>query len=273
MPELPEVETVRRSVLGNLAGARVTAVEVGRARLRTAIDGEALRETLPGTILDGAERHGKYLGFHFGSLALVVHLGMSGRLEVVGAGDQRLAHAHVIVSFEGARELRFVDPRRFGMVEMVSWDNLHEHRSLARLGPDALDTAAQEALQAAHRSKVPIHALLLDQSVVAGIGNIYASETLFRSGVRPGRRVATVSATRLGAVAAAAREVLADAIAAGGTTLPDGGFVDAVGVEGYFAVKLYVYGRGGEPCRQCGATIRRSTLRGRSVYFCPVCQR
>jgi formamidopyrimidine-DNA glycosylase len=171
-------------------------------------------------------------------------------------------------------EVRFVDPRRFGVAVALLPGELERHRGLAGLGPDPLDDGAGEALRlAAAGSRAPIRSILLDQTVLAGLGNIYANEALSRAGISPLRRGRAISASRLDALAVAIREVLQEALEAGGTTLRDGGFVNAAGDGGYFAVRLLVYGREGERCLSCGGPIRRRVLTGRSVFYCPNCQR
>jgi len=198
---------------------------------------------------------------------------MSGRLALAPAGGALLPHTHLRVRFEGGLELRLIDPRRFGMAVVVPTAGLAAFAPLAALGVDALDGALAEALVAAvRRSRSPIRSLLLDQTVVAGIGNIYATEALARARIHPLRRASALSPRRVAALARAVREVLEEALAAGGTTLEDGGFADADGNAGYFAVRLAVYGREGEPCHRCATAIRRQTLAGRSVFFCPRCQ-
>jgi formamidopyrimidine-DNA glycosylase len=199
---------------------------------------------------------------------------MSGRLLTSHASVPRVRHTHLVIGLEDGRELRLVDPRRFGAAVVLPRERLATHRALASLGPEALASDAEAALVGAARgSRVPIRNLLLDQTVVAGLGNIYATEALARVGIRPNRRAGTVSLDRLGRLAEAIYEVLSEAIVAGGTTLADGGFQDAAGSEGLFAVALRVYDRAGEPCPSCGSAIRRVVLAGRSSYFCPRCQK
>lgn len=274
MPELPEVETIRRALAPALVGCRVVAVEARPVKLRLPLDPEAWRRELPGARLESVDRHGKYLILRFDRVAAVLHLGMSGRIQVGTPPVANAPHTHLVLRFEDSRELRFVDPRKFGFAVVLAHQEVASFAPLARLGPDALDPAANEALLiAARRSRAPIHALLLDQGVLAGVGNIYAAEALYRTGIRPGRIASSLSRGRLAELGVRAHDVLEDAVAAGGTTLADRGFVTADGNAGYFAVRLDVYGREGQPCRRCSSTVRRRVLRGRSVYFCPACQR
>ncbi len=271
MPELPEVETVRRSLAARLIGRRVVACRARAIRLRAGVD-PAAWQLLVGATLGRVERRGKFLLLGFGELSGVFHLGMSGRLLVVAPAAPAHPHTHLALRFEGA-ELRFVDPRRFGRAEVWPTARLHELPALAELGPDALAEGIEGVLAAAAaRSRAPIRSLLLDQRVIAGLGNIYATEALARAGIRPTRAAARLGSRRLQRLAAAIRSVLEDALAAGGTTLQDGGFQDAEGRAGFFAVELAVYGREGLPCRRCGTSVRRLALGGRSAYFCPHCQ-
>ena len=274
MPELPEVETVRRSLEPAIAGRRVERAEAGPAPLRLGPDVETWRRLVVGRRLEHLGRRGKYLLGWWGGAVGVLHLGMSGRLVVQPAEQPRPAHTHLVLGLEGGRELRFVDPRRFGMAVVVPAAELDTFAPLAVLGPDPLEGDVTPVLvAAAARSRVAVRNLLLDQTVVAGLGNIYANEALFRAGIHPLRRACRVAARRVAALGRAVPEVLEDALVAGGTTLADGGFVDSEGRNGYFAVDLAVYGREGLPCRNCGAPVRRRSAQGRSVFFCSRCQR
>lgn len=273
VPELPEVETVRRSLSRALCGRRVVGVEARDVRLRDGID-PAHWPPLIGLELEAVDRRGKYLVARFGPLAAVLHLGMSGRLLVVPSAAPPAPHTHLTVRFAGEVELRFVDPRRFGSATVYPIDALPRVSCLAGLGPDALcEDAGRAVAVAAARSRAPIRNMLLDQRILAGLGNIYATEALARAGIRPTRPGRSLGATRLARLGGAIAEVLGDALAAGGTTLDDGGFQDAEGNAGYFAVELLVYGREGRPCKACGTTIRRVVVAGRSAFYCPRCQR
>ena len=274
MPELPEVETVRRSLEPYLVGRRVTAVDAAPVRLRLGIEPGQWRPLAGGGPLRELRRRGKYILADFGGSTAVLHLGMSGRLVLQPYTAACEKHTHLRVRFDDGRELRLVDPRRFGMAVVVATAALPVFAPLAQLGADALDGDGAGALMAAaRRARAPIRALLLDQRVVAGVGNIYASEALARAGIHPLKRANAISSERLGRLAGAVTGVLADALVAGGTTLADGGFQDASGNEGDFAVQLDVYGREGHPCRTCGSVVRRRIAGGRSVFYCPRCQR
>jgi formamidopyrimidine-DNA glycosylase len=274
MPELPEVETVRRSVSAVLLGFRVEGVQVAAVKMRLPLDGELWGRRVPGRRLEALERRGKYLLARFEDSGAIIHLGMSGRLLVAAPEQPVLPHTHLVLRFEGGRELRFVDPRRFGFAVVMPIGELEAFPPLPELGPDPLTGDVESALTAAaRRQRAPVRSILLDQRVLAGIGNIYACEALFRAGIRPEKSVADLSAGRRARLAVAIREVLREALAVGGTTLADGGFSASDGRAGYFAVQLAVYDREGAPCLCCSRPVRRQVLAGRSAYYCPSCQR
>lgn len=274
VPELPEVETVRRSLEPHVVGRRVDRVEARRVRLRRGIDPRPWRTRVLGATLERLDRRGKYLLLEFDRATAVIHLGMSGRLQLARPGREREPHTHLVLGFGCAVELRLIDPRRFGAAFVVAPGRSGAVPELAALGPDpVLEDVAPVLQAAASRSRAPIRSLLLDQYVIAGLGNIYANEALARAGIHPLRRASTIAPQRIVRLAAEIRAVLDDALAAGGTTLADGGFADAEGASGYFAVQLAVYGREGEPCPRCGAPVRRRSASNRSVFFCPRCQR
>jgi formamidopyrimidine-DNA glycosylase len=274
VPELPEVETVRRSLEPRVVGRRVERVEARRVRLRRGIDPRSWRTRVVGATIERLDRRGKYLLLEFDRTTAIIHLGMSGRLQLARLGQPRDPHTHLVLGFERGVELRFVDPRRFGAAFVVAPGRVDSVAELAILGPDPVREDVAPTLQAAAaRSRTPIRNLLLDQHVVAGLGNIYANEALARAGIHPLRRADTIAWRRIARLATEIRAVLEDALTAGGTTLADGGFADAAGASGYFAVQLSVYGREGEPCPRCGSTVRRLVAGNRSVFFCPRCQR
>ena len=273
MPELPEVETVRRSLEPHMVGSRVVEVEAKAIRLREGIAPAEWTERILGTRVVSLERRGKYLIAKAERAAALFHLGMSGRMVVRRSEEPRAPHTHLVLRFDHGGEVRFIDPRRFGVAAVIDLDRLDAHPGLARLGPDPVGGDVEGALRAAGRSRSPIRSVLLDQTVLAGLGNIYANEALARAGISPLRRASAIVPRRLRALAGAIRAVLADALEAGGTTLRDGGFVNAEGEGGYFAVKLAVYGREGEPCLRCGGAIVRRVVSGRSLFYCRRCQR
>ncbi|HSM49894.1 MAG TPA: bifunctional DNA-formamidopyrimidine glycosylase/DNA-(apurinic or apyrimidinic site) lyase [Thermoanaerobaculia bacterium] len=273
MPELPEVEVLRRSLEPRLLGRRVERVEVLAPALREPLERRKLA-ALAGRRFVRLARRAKYLLADLeGERTLVVHLGMSGRLTLVPGGTPREAHEHLALHLDSGERLRLRDPRRFGLAFAVPTGRIAADRHLAGLGVEPLSGELDGArLAAAARGRRgPVKSFLLDGRIVAGVGNIYACEALFRAGIRPDRSVARLAAARWERLAAALVEVLAEAIEAGGTTLND--FADGAGREGLFQVALAVYGRAGEPCPRCGRTIRRTELAGRGTFDCPGCQR
>ena len=270
MPELPEVETTRRGLLPHVREHRVSAVDVRDARLRYPVPGDLPIKLRDARLLD-IHRRAKYLLFEFSCGNLLVHLGMSGSLRLDAANSPRRKHDHVCIAFDHGLEMRLHDPRRFGLVVWAG-EPPAAHTLLRDLGPEPLDDAFSGAWLASHaRSrKVSVKAFIMDQTVCVGVGNIYASEALFRAGIRPSRAAHRVSAARYDALAAAIRDVLRDAIAQGGTTLRD--FVHSDGEPGYFAQKLNVYGRAGEDCLACGAAIQSRVIAQRNTFWCPRCQ-
>ncbi len=283
MPELPEVETVRRGIEAHVVGRKIERVEIGRTRSVRRTGPEAVIAGLTGTALVAANRRGKYLVCPLDSgESLMVHLRMSGRVLVRPAGHERPPHTHVVLhlapSPAGVRnEMWFVDPRTFG--EVVVFDPAHADDvvpELSRLGPDpVLDHFDAAVLGSRLRGRrAPVKQLLLDQHVVAGIGNIYADEVLHRAKVRGDRPADQLSRVAISRIADAITEVLTAAIEAGGSTLDDTQYVDVSGETGSFQHEHRVYGRAGLPCLTCGkGVIRRSMKGGRSSSWCPLCQR
>lgn len=278
MPELPEVETVRCGIGQHLPGRRLRRVRLRRTDLRWAIPVKAC-EDLEGRQCTGVRRRSKYLQLFFSGAeapVALLHLGMSGRLgvDVLRPDGRRPAwetHEHWRMDF-GDRLLRFSDPRRFGMLDVVADAEISQHRLLRHLGPEPLQKEFNGS--ALHRTsrhrKVAVKNFLMDARNVVGIGNIYASEACFRAGVRPGRAAGRLTRAECGALARAVKQVLRAAIRAGGTTLRD-----YVGVDdriGFFQRQLRVYGRDGDPCSHCSTTIKRTTANGRSTFYCPACQ-
>ena len=333
MPELPEVETVRRALRLELVGRRITAVRGRAIAMRRPLEVENLRTVLPGRRFLEPRRRGKFLlldtglagishqlpaaagdaphpevfsrfgvldvlssttprpsgrkphwARHLADLAtkadekrrlagsLLIHLGMSGIIQLVPAAAPLRAHTHLILELDDGREFRFVDPRRFGLAAWLEPGAEADDPSLRTLGMEPLDPNLPQSLPAiVRRRRAPIKSLLLDQHLVAGIGNIYAAEALWRAGIHPRRAGNRISVARLAVLATTIQEVLAEAIAEGGTTLRD--FATPDGSSGYFAVSLQVYGRQGKPCVRCGATLRAEAIGGRTTAWCPRCQR
>lgn len=276
MPELPEVEVLRRSLLP-FVGEEIERVELREPRLREPVDEPSL-ERLEGGRIEELERRAKYLWMHLDApgwseqRTLVVHLGMSGRLTQARAGEPREPHEHLTFRLASGRELRFRDPRRFGLVFAVDRARLPEDRHFRHLGAEPLEEgfSGEVLRRAAEGRRVPVKNFLMDSTVVVGVGNIYATEALFRAGIHPRRSVARISRERWRRLGGALVEVLEAAIAEGGTTLND--FFDGAGNSGYFQVSLSVYGREGEPCPECGTPVRRIVQSNRSTFYCPRCQ-
>ena len=282
MPELPEVETVRRGLAPALEGARLTRVEVRRADLRWPFP-DRMAERLAGATIRALGRRSKYLLAHLDTgETLIVHLGMSGRMVVDDASlgvfhrdaGWHPRHDHVVLHTERHR-VTFNDARRFGAMDLWPTADLDGHWLLARLGPEPLGNAFHEGhLVAAFQGRgTPAKAALLDQRVVAGLGNIYVNEALHRAGIAPARRAGRIAAARVAALVPVIRDVLGEAIAAGGSSLRDHRRAD--GTLGYFQHGFRVYDRAGAPCPApgCGGTVRRSVQSGRSTFHCPACQR
>jgi formamidopyrimidine-DNA glycosylase len=270
MPELPEVETTRRGIRGVLRGHVIVGFELRQHRLRWPVD-RAIVRILPGQRALDVRRRAKYLLMELERGTLIAHLGMSGSLRVVPPDTPWKPHDHYEIRLDSGRGVRFNDPRRFGCLQWTTGDPL-AHPLLAGLGPEPLgrEFDGDYLADRARGRRVSVKQFLLDQRIVVGVGNIYASEALFRAGIHPRRAAGRVSRERYAKLALAVREVLEEAIRQGGTTLRD--YVSADGTPGYFRQKLYVYERGGEPCRRCGGRIRRIAQGQRSTYFCQTCQ-
>lgn len=271
MPELPEVESVRRQLAPELTGRRV----IGAWRDPHPAARLSGLERIPGHRVGGVERRGKYLrcpldGPDGTALELVLHLGMSGWLRFEAATRPRDPHDRVALALEDGRELRFRDPRRFGRASVVSPGDYHAIPTLARLGPEPLTDAfeADAFARALGRSRAPVKALLLDQRAVAGVGNIYADEALWRARIHPA--ATRVGSRRSARLHAEIRAVLAAAVEREGTTFRDYRTVD--GTSGRFASELAVYGRAGRPCHACAAPLRRTRIAQRTTVYCARCQ-
>ncbi len=269
MPELPEVEVTRRGIARQLAGRRISAIEVREPRLRwpvpTAVRG------LAGRTVRAVARRAKYLLLDCGDGHLILHLGMSGSLRVLPAGSAPGKHDHFDLVF-GDRLLRLRDPRRFGAV-LWSPGDAPPHPLLRRLGIEPLSRALNGprlyALTRARRSAIKV--FLMDSRHVVGVGNIYASESLFRARISPRMAARRLTPERCARLSRAIKDTLQAAIRAGGSSLRD--FVGSDGAYGCFQNRSLVYGRAGKPCRRCGTSVRRIVLGQRSTYFCPACQR
>jgi formamidopyrimidine-DNA glycosylase len=271
MPELPEVETTRRGIEPWLVGRRVERLVVREPRLRWRVP-RGLPAKIAGTRIRSVRRRAKYLLVGTDAGTLILHLGMSGSLRILDAASPPLAHDHVDLVLDSGRCLRFNDPRRFGCLLFTSGEP-GRHKLLKGLAVEPLsDDFTGDALWRRARGRsASVKSLIMDSRIVAGVGNIYASEALFRAGIRPGLAAGRVSRERMTALVGAIRDVLTEAIGVGGTTLRD--YVDASGMPGYFRQRLFVYERTGKPCRRCGTPIRQFTQGQRSTYWCPGCQR
>jgi formamidopyrimidine-DNA glycosylase len=269
MPELPEVETTRRGIEPLLTGLTCTRVRVRQPRLRWPVPDD-LGESLVGRRLLSVSRRGKYLLLSFESGTLLIHLGMSGSLRVLAADTPPGAHDHLDLVF-GDLCLRLHDPRRFGAV-LWTVGNPLVHPRLARLGPEPLSPGlnGEYLYRQSRRRRVAVKVLIMDASVLVGVGNIYANEALFLAGINPVRRCDCISKERYERLAWAIKSVLSQAIEQGGTTLRD--FVREDGRPGYFVQALRVYRRTGLPCRNCGTPIRERRIGQRSTFYCERCQ-
>ncbi|PRY93227.1 DNA-(apurinic or apyrimidinic site) lyase [Hasllibacter halocynthiae] len=282
MPELPEVETVRRGLIPAMEGRRIERAEVRRPDLRWPLP-ERLTERLTGARVDRLRRRSKYVLADLDTgETLLVHLGMSGRMTVSGLKlgafvhdhPPREKHDHVVLGMEGGARVTFNDARRFGFMDLMRTDGAEAHPLLAGLGPEPLGNGFSGPVlaDALAGRRTPIKAALLDQRVVAGLGNIYVCEALHRAGISPRRQARNLSRARAGALVPVIREVLAEAIEAGGSSLRD--HRQASGELGYFQHAFRAYGREGGACPNgCGRTIRRIVQAGRSTFYCPACQR
>jgi formamidopyrimidine-DNA glycosylase len=294
MPELPEVETVVRGLRAVLPGRGIVAIRFGKTDF---IDDPAvLEEFLPGSRITAVERFGKFIRLDLKPAArhlltadesatgeqianasvgdakswrhLVIHLGMTGRLAVRPAQEPCLRHTHVFFELDDGRELRYTDPRRFGRMLLVPDSGMAEFGG--QLGEDPLEISAQAFQLVFGGRRARVKALLLDQRVLRGVGNIYADESLWRARIHPARLASGLSAAELSRLRAAILHVLRHAIRLGGSSISD--FVDAEGNPGEFQLRHRIYQRHGKPCFHCGATIRRAIIAGRSSHYCPRCQ-
>ena len=278
MPELPEVETTCRGLANVFDGRRLTAVQVRRPNLRIPFP-KNLVQSLTGRRIEKVTRQAKYICIYLddGTVALA-HLGMSGRMTITDPSAVPGRHDHVVFDTDDGVRVFFNDPRRFGLLTLTTAETLLQHKLLARMGPDPLTEAFTPAvLSAALKGKgTTIKAALLDQRVVAGLGNIYVCEALFRAGISPRRKAGSVAGKRAERLVPLIKDVLTEAIAAGGSTLRD--YAQPSGELGYFKFSWNVYGREGEPCRcdpegKEGIKVKRIVQAGRSTFLCSRCQK
>ena len=276
MPELPEVETVARGLQKTIAGRRILGVTLGKTDF---IDNpQELERELPGQRIQAVERYGKFLLLRLlapaspsgaEESALLVHLGMTGMLLPVATGETRAKHTHVVVLLDDGRELRYVDPRRFGRIAYLVGEVIP--KELSRFGSDPLEASLPEFVARISGRKARIKALLLDQSVLRGVGNIYADESLWRAKIHPARIAASLRKRQRKLLFQSLQKILQEAIVARGSSISD--FLDADGQPGEYQLRHQVYGREGKRCFRCRSEIRRGMVAGRSSFYCPNCQK
>ncbi len=282
MPELPEVECLARAVLEETKGCSFRDVRFFRPDLRDPMPFDAIRDALVGERPIHVRRRSKYLLIETSRGTAILHLGMSGQLLTLSSAEPVKPHTHVIFEFTREYEkaasgyLHFVDPRRFGRLTAVeAGTDLAQHPWFSSLGPEPLECTAEELAEKLYTSsrkrKTGIKPFIMDNSVVVGVGNIYASEALFHSGIRPGRTARRVTRAEFSRLASAIQNILSAAISAGGTTFSD--YLHPDGSEGLYALQLNVYGRNSELCLKCNGPIREIRQAGRSSCFCPTCQK
>ncbi|WP_225775583.1 bifunctional DNA-formamidopyrimidine glycosylase/DNA-(apurinic or apyrimidinic site) lyase [Pseudomonas sp. Marseille-Q5115] len=270
MPELPEVETTRRGIAPHVEGQRVERVVVRDRRLRWPVPDD-LDTRLSGQRILSVDRRAKYLLINAEAGTLIAHLGMSGNLRLVPVGQAPLKHEHVDIELESGLALRYTDPRRFGA--MLWSSDPHAHELLTHLGPEPLTDAfdGDRLFTLSRGRSAAVKPFIMDNQVVVGVGNIYATEALFAAGIDPRRAAGGISRGRYLKLAIEIKRILAYAIERGGTTLRD--FIGGDGQPGYFQQELFVYGRGGEYCKVCGKILRETRLGQRASVYCPGCQK
>jgi formamidopyrimidine-DNA glycosylase len=271
MPELPEVETIANGLNKRVAGDAIESVWLGSKPEPLKSPAATIAHILEGARIERVQRVGKHIVFTLSDKKnkdkvseFIVHLGMTGRMLVAKPEDELPGHTHLIARLESGREMRFVDPRRFGRLEV------HESKFTGP-GTEPTNISADEFARLFHRSKAPIKAALLNQKFLHGVGNIYADESLIRAGVRPRRRANTLTRVELNKLHAALQQVLQEAIRAGGSSVSD--YVDADGEKGFFQLRHRAYGREGEPCFKCKTPIKKIVVGGRGTHYCPKCQK
>lgn len=271
MPELPEVETSCRGISPHISGHSVSSVTIRQKKLRYPVPDE-LESEITNQRLNDITRRAKYMLFHFPNGTMIMHLGMSGSVRILENPTEAQKHDHVDIVFDNQKTLRFHDPRRFGMV-LWTTQPPEQHALLTKLGPEPLtDTFTSDYLfKQSRKRKTTTKQFIMDNAVVVGVGNIYASESLFLSSIRPGRAAMRLTRKDCETLTQNIKTVLSDAIKQGGTTLRD--FTNSEGKPGYFAQSLNVYGRAGDECPRCGNTIKAKVIGQRNTFYCPGCQR
>ena len=277
MPELPEVETLARGLQRELAGRRVLSVELGKTDF---MDNPAeIEREMPGSKIRGVERYGKFMLLRLQrssetagapqESALLVHLGMTGTMMPRPANEPRAKHTHLVALLEDGRELRYIDPRRFGRIALLAGERLREE--LLRFGADPLQISVEEFLRRVRGRRARIKAMLLDQGVLRGVGNIYADESLWKARIHPARIGARLAIEEVKSLYRALQEILEKAIVLRGSSISD--FLDAEGEPGEYQLHHKAYGREGKACYRCKTPIRRIVVAGRSSFLCPNCQK
>jgi formamidopyrimidine-DNA glycosylase len=271
MPELPEVETTRRGIEPHILNRKIARVVLRERKLRWPVPAK-LAANLTGKSVQSVKRRAKYLLIDMGNGTLMIHLGMSGSLRIVPKTELAEKHDHADFQFDNGKILRYRDPRKFGCILWIAED-LDQHPLLSKLGPEPLtDEFGSDYLFALSRKrKAPIKTFIMDGHMVVGVGNIYANEALFRAGIRPTREAGSLSKAKTLLLVSKIKEVLAEAIHVGGTTLRD--FIGSDGEPGYFKQSLAVYGRAGQPCVKCGGILKEIRQGQRSTVYCGKCQR
>ncbi|MBF0281782.1 MAG: bifunctional DNA-formamidopyrimidine glycosylase/DNA-(apurinic or apyrimidinic site) lyase [Zetaproteobacteria bacterium] len=273
MPELPEVEVVKQGLTPHLLGQSIRQIITSEKPLRFPIDRNHFNTTLQSKTIITIERRAKYLLIHFNDQhVLICHLGMTGQFHILPQTAPTLSHEHVRIDFHQGQSIRYRDPRRFGFMLLTTSAQLPQHPRLIHLGPEPFSAhfTPRYLEEISIKSHKAIKTLMMEQTVVVGIGNIYASESLFHSNISPLRKANTLLPDEIEKLIQAIQKILHDAIEAGGSSISD--FVKADGQPGYFSHQFRVYGRENSPCYQCQSTIERITQLGRSTFFCPSCQ-
>ena len=274
MPELPEVEVIKRGLQQHLPGRKVLDFFVSNKKLRLPVPRKNLKKFIQGAHFISVDRRAKFLLLIMDNGAtMIVHLGMTGRLGIFPLDAPRTKHDHLRLQLDNSMQLRFNDIRRFGFIQILEPGQSHGGTMLDKLGPEPLgsDFTPKHLHKNAATKSRPLKNLLMDNHIVVGIGNIYACEILFHACLKPTKKVSSLTIREWGRVVESSRYVLQKAIESGGTTISD--FVNESGKSGYFQLKLQVYGRQGKPCNICSTLITKKTMAGRSTFFCPKCQK
>ncbi|HKJ15593.1 bifunctional DNA-formamidopyrimidine glycosylase/DNA-(apurinic or apyrimidinic site) lyase [Thermodesulfobacteriota bacterium] len=274
MPELPEVEVIRRGLHNHLPGCKVLGIVAGNKKLRLPMPRKYLKNHIQGARIKSVDRRAKFLLIAMDNGAsLIVHLGMTGRLGLFPTGTPRTKHDHLRLLLDNNMQLRFNDSRRFGFIQVLAPGRNFMNTMLANLGPEPLgiDFTPEYLQSRAVGKNRPLKNFLMDSREIAGIGNIYACEILFHAGINPAKKICRLTMKEWTRVVASSKHVLQQAIESGGTTISD--FVNESGKSGYFQLKLQAYGKQGKPCNCCSTPIAQKTMAGRSTFFCPKCQK